>query len=156
VPAARLTTAEIADHLAGEPVEVRAIVMKLRRVILAAAPNAAEAIRFNSLCYYRADVPFGSIGGNICMIEVRTGEVVLSFIHGADLPDPEHLLRGRGKAKRFVNIASAAHAKDPRIRSLISAAAAKRKPRASAPRRSMTHSRAGETPLREGEARKEL
>lgn len=122
---ARLKSVDLDEFLANEPQTVRKLVLRLRRMVLAAAPHAAEDIKFNSLSYYHADVPFGSIGGNICMIEARRGKVVLSFIHGAGLPDPHKLLRGRGKAKRFIPIASEASADDPRVIALVNAAAAR-------------------------------
>ena len=97
----------------------------LRRMVLRTAPEAAESIRFGCLCYFHAGAPYSAIGGNICMIEQRRdGAVALAFIHGAMLPDPDGLLRGRGKAKRFVMIDSLDAADDPRIIALVRAAAA--------------------------------
>lgn len=119
----RLSAARLANHLAGEPRNVRAIVSRLRRQILAAVPSAAESVKFHCLCYYHLGARYGAIGGNICLIEVHDGEVRLSFIHGASLPDPHGLLRGRGKAKRFVPISNFDTGRDPRITSLVRAAA---------------------------------
>jgi len=102
---------------------VRRLVLALRRAVLAAAPEAAEAIKFHVLCYYRPGAWFGSIGGNICMIEARRGRVFLSFIHGAPLRDPHGLLVGKGKSKRFVPIPDARAAADIRIAALVRAAA---------------------------------
>ena len=105
---------------------MRRVVLALRRAVLRAAPEAAEAIKFRCLCYYREEAWFGSIGGNVCMIEVRSGKrggVWLSFIHGASLPDPDGLLQGKAKAKRFVPIASVEAAGDRRVAALLRAAA---------------------------------
>jgi hypothetical protein len=124
---ARLKRRQIDAHLAGESADVRRLALRLRRMILSRVPRAAEAIRFNSLCYYHDGVPFGAIGGNICMIEVRPTRqqprVLLSFIQGASVKDPHGLLRGKGKAKRFVPIPSLVAADDPRIDALVRAAA---------------------------------
>ena len=100
--------------------------MGLRRIVLTTVPHAAEAVKFGCLCYYRAGAPFGAIGGNICMIEVRHGKVMLSFIHGASLPESRSakvLLQGRGKAKRFIPIATIDSAADTRVAELLRAAA---------------------------------
>ena len=83
-----------------------AIATALRKTILSLVPHSCEALKFNCLSYYHGGAPYESIGGNICMIEIRDGEVSLSFIHGAELPDPHHLLRGGGKAKRSMPIES--------------------------------------------------
>ncbi len=102
----------------------------MRSAILKIAPDAAEAVRFGVLCYYHADAWFGAIGGNICMIEVKSRlkrdgggrGAVLSFIHGALLPDPKGILRGKGKTKRFVLIPDVSTATSPPVKSLIRAA----------------------------------
>ena len=120
---ARLSPARLADHLALETAETRRLVRRLRRMVLAAAPTAAEGIRFNCLCYYDVAAPFGAIGGNICMIEARQGKVSLSFLHGAEMHDPHRLLSGKGKAKRRVPV-EANDADDPRLRALVLEAAA--------------------------------
>lgn len=110
--AERLSGATLREHLQFESPGVARLVRALRRVVLREAPGAAEGVRFGVLCYYHADAWFGAIGGNICMIEVRDAgspersrrEVRLSFIHGAALPDPAGLLRGRGRSKRHVPV----------------------------------------------------
>ena len=80
------------------------MVLALRELVRDVAPDAVEDIKFNTLCYYKPGHPFGSIGGNICMISWKGDRALLSFIHGAQLPDPHHLLQGRAKAKRFVEL----------------------------------------------------
>lgn len=57
------------------------------------------------------------------MIEVKRGEVFLSFIHGSLLPDPRGLLLGKGKFKRFVRVPDEATAKSRAIQNLVRAAA---------------------------------
>ena len=120
---ARLTAAQFADHLALKPPAVRQLLRKVRYVVLKTVPRAAESVKFGCLCYYYPDLPFGAIGGNICLIEVRRGAVALSFIHGARLPDPHRLLKGRGKAKRFISIAHLHLVANPHLIELIRAAA---------------------------------
>lgn len=119
----RLSREEVARHLIDHPPEVRAIVRALRKAVLAAAPKASEAIKFRVLCYYRGDAYFKSIGGNICMIEVKGGRVLLSFILGARVADPDGLLFGTGKSKRFLRVPSVAFAKGRQVARLVRAAA---------------------------------
>ncbi len=126
MPPARLTAAKLADHLVLESPATRRTIRALRAAVLKAAPTAAEAIRFHVLCYFRADAWFGSIGGNICMIERPRREgrpVVLSFIHGAHLKDPDGVPRGRSKFKRFTPIPGPEAAADPRFTARVRAAA---------------------------------
>lgn len=103
---------------------MRRTVLALRRAILAAAPEAAEGIKFHALSYYHDDAFFKSIGGNICMIEVKKGRVALSFIRGAGLPDPDGLMYGAGKQKRFVDVPDEAFAAKRELADLVRAAAA--------------------------------
>jgi hypothetical protein len=124
MPAPRITTGALTRHLVDEPPATRRLVRALRRSVLSAAPGAAEAFRFHALCYFHPRAFFGAIGGHICFIELRGGRVLLSFIHGAALPDPKRLLFGRGKSKRFVHIPDEATASSAAVRSLVRAAAA--------------------------------
>lgn len=128
MPPERLSPSQINDHLDSESRDVCGVVRRLRRMVLDAVPDACEGIRYGALSYFRADAPYGSIGGNICMIEIRLGKVALSFIHGASLPDPHGLLRGAGKAKRFVPVATRDAADDPRLIALVRDAGAMARP----------------------------
>lgn len=119
----RLSATELAVHLSHVPDDARRTVTALRKVILSAAPSCSEAIKFRVLCYYHDDAYLKSIGGNICMIEVKGGKVVLSFIRGVTLPDPKGLLFGKGKYKRFMDMPDATYAKLPAVKAIIRAAA---------------------------------
>jgi hypothetical protein len=88
------------------PGDLRDLVVALREMVRDAAPAAVEDIKFHTLCYFKPGCAFGAIGGNVCMIECKRGRVALSFIHGAQLPDPQRLLKGRAQAKRFVELRS--------------------------------------------------
>jgi hypothetical protein len=102
----RLSAEELAAFLVGRPPRVRALVLEMRDLVRRCAPESVEAVRFACLCYFLPDQPFGSIGGNVCLIEIHGREVRLSFLHGSSLPDPGRLLAGTAKAKRFVVIRS--------------------------------------------------
>ena len=103
------------------PAEFCDLVLELRELIRKTAPGVCEGIRFHSLFYFKPDVPYGSIGGNVCGIGWKGDELHLAFLHGAFLPDPEHLLTGQGKAKRHVEIRSRADIRNPALRDLIRA-----------------------------------
>ena len=122
--AQRLTLEEIAGLLDDCPGELCDLVLELREVVCKAAPNAVEAIKFNSFCYFKPDHPYGAIGGNVCGIGWRGDHVVLTFIHGASLPDPDGLFQGKGKAMRHVPIRSSADIHRPAVGRLIRAAVA--------------------------------
>jgi hypothetical protein len=98
------------------------LVLELRDFVLKNAPEVEEAIKFHSLCYYKPDQPYGAIGGSVCMITPREECVLLSFIHGAALPDPEGLLQGHAKAKRYIAIHRRTELSRPAIRRFLRAA----------------------------------
>ena len=59
---------------------------------------------------------------HFCYIAILPKHVNLGFNYGAELPDPENLLEGTGKAFRHVKILSEGDVKRPAIRKLIEAA----------------------------------
>lgn len=117
----RLDPDTLTRRLDPHPASTREIILALRDVILDTAPGVTESIKFNSLCYSIPNAPFGSIGGNVCLIGVRDGRVSLGFIQGAGLPDPTGLLTGSAKAKREVPIPSLRMLQEPTVRALIAA-----------------------------------
>jgi hypothetical protein len=120
----RLTPEQIAAVLAECPDELCDLVLELRDLVCEVAPSVTEAIKFGRLSYFKPGQPYGSIGGNVCMIAWREDCVHLAFIHGAALPDPEQLLKGDAKAKRFIEIRSSADIHQPTVKRLIKAALA--------------------------------
>ena len=119
-----LDLSEIASFLEECPDELCDLILELRELVQETAPNVHETIKFNSLCYYKPNQPYGVIGGSVCMIGVRNDCVQLGFIHGAFLPDPDGLLEGAGKAKRHISIGSRQDIKRESFRKLIRAAVA--------------------------------
>jgi hypothetical protein len=57
-----------------------------------------------------------------CYIAVFKGRINLGFYYGADLPDPEKLLEGAGKALRHIKIGKLEQLENPAVRELITAA----------------------------------
>jgi hypothetical protein len=60
----------------------------------------------------------------VCLIKAKRSQVRLEFIHGIRLSDPEGLLRGDRKSKRFVPIGKVTDTQRPEIVRLIQEAAA--------------------------------
>ena len=63
---------------------------------------------------------------HFCYIALHTDHVNLGFNQGAELPDPQGLLRGPGKTLRHVKIAEPGDLQDPALRQLLEAARAHR------------------------------
>jgi hypothetical protein len=100
-----LSTQEIERFMRHKPLHLQEIVLELRNLVAAVAPQATEKIQWKGLSYYDA-LRGGVVKGGICQIGIHPDHVRLSFIHGAFLPDPEGLLQGDRKAKRFIRIST--------------------------------------------------
>jgi len=86
------------------PDDLVELALELQAFVREIAPHLNETISFNSICYYKPDAPYRTIGENVCMIGRKDDCLHLGFIHGAALPDPEGLLKGTAKAKRYIEI----------------------------------------------------
>ena len=98
-----LSIREIETFLQKTQPHLRDIVFELRNLIAEVAPDATEIIQWRGLTYYH-QAHGGPVSAGICQIGIHPDHVRLAFIHGAFLPDPNHLLEGDRKAKRFVRI----------------------------------------------------
>ena len=86
------------------PPALSEIVFELRNLVVEIAPDAVEDIRPGGLVYY-----FGSggpVSAGICGVAIKTDHIRLYFTHGAFIPDSSHLLRGSGKAMRYLTLDS--------------------------------------------------
>ncbi len=113
---------DLPAFLASLSPEHQRIVIALRDVIVHAVPAVEVSIVWGALSFHRPDIG-GRVKGGVCMIEVKEGAVRLEFIHGVRLPDPDHVLQGTAKSKRFVVVRSPRDAASPRIASLVIEAA---------------------------------
>ncbi|MFH1419695.1 MAG: DUF1801 domain-containing protein [Planctomycetota bacterium] len=120
----RLDWDDIAKLIRDWPHELCDLALELRDFVLATAPELAETIAFNALCYHKPGKPYGVIGGNVCLIAPRGDSLHLAFIHGASLPDPNGLLQGKGKAKRHIELRTREDIRHRAFKSLICAAIA--------------------------------
>jgi hypothetical protein len=113
---------EVEIFLQHTPAHLQEIVLELRNLIVAVAPDAVEVVRWGGFSYFH-EGGGGIVSAGICQIEIRKDAVHLAFIHGAFLPDPHGLLEGAQKAKRFVRITSYEAAAWDTLKELILASA---------------------------------
>ena len=96
---------------------VREIVVKARETILSVLPGATEKVYPGwKVIQYGAGADMKAV---FAAISPQRERVNLGLAHGADLPDPEGLLEGDGKAIRHVKLTSPQAAGAPAVKELI-------------------------------------
>ena len=120
----RLDDEDVGMLLDEWPDELAELALELQAFVRQIAPGLNETISFNSICFYKSDSPYRTIGGNVCMIGCKDDCLHLGFIHGAALPDPDGLLRGTAKAKRHIEIRTRRDIRRGAFRKLIRASIA--------------------------------
>src|SRR5437016_5937393 len=97
------------------------LALALREIILQEAPGASESI----YQVYTVAIWFGFSGkmkDMFCYITTHAGHINLGFPQGADLPDPNRVLEGEGKAMRHIKFKSMRDLERPFVRRYIQAA----------------------------------
>jgi hypothetical protein len=117
-----LPTRAIESHLQGLSRDRQDIVLELRSLIVALAPDAVETLHAHGMSYFHAGGG-GPVSAGICQIGIFPDGVRLAFVHGAFLPDPHGLLEGSPKYKKYVRLGSYARAPWEQLRELIGASA---------------------------------
>ena len=112
----------IENFLKFTPQPFQEIVFELRNIIAAVAPDAAEVIRWGGLSYFH-EGRGGIVSAGICQIGIEKDHVRLAFVHGFFLQDTQNLLRGTGKAKRYIEVDSYETAPWEYFKELITASA---------------------------------
>ncbi len=102
---------------------IRAVRRALRRRLPTAFELVYDNYNFFVIGYSPTDRPSDSI---ISMAAGANG-VGLCFIHGAKLPDPDHILLGSGRQTRFIRLPSADVLARPQVEALLAAAVARAK-----------------------------
>jgi hypothetical protein len=103
--------------LKGYPPPVREIAVKAREVILSVMPNATEKVYPGwKVIQYGTAADMKSV---FAAISPQRERVNLGLANGVDLPDPDGLLEGDGKAIRHVKLTSPEAAGAPALRELI-------------------------------------
>jgi hypothetical protein len=117
-----LSADEIALFLSSVLPELGEIALRLRAMVLACCPWASERLLWGGLSYHNPQRG-GPVRGAVCQIELYEDHIRLSFIHGVRLEDPQALLQGERKSKRYLKITSLDEAPWKAIQDLIQAAA---------------------------------
>ncbi|MDW5318388.1 DUF1801 domain-containing protein [Rhizobium sp. PL01] len=103
-----LTSLRRNDELRYHLVEV------LRQIALDAGPSVAEEIKYGGILF--------AGGKGFCGVFSYTNHVTLEFSDGASLPDPHHLLEGKGKGRRHLKLVSVGDIEVKRVRDYIALA----------------------------------
>ena len=117
-----LPTSQLDHYLDHTSPELRDIVLELRNLIASVAPYAAEVRHSRGFSYYD-DRCGGPVSAGICQIIIFKDHIRLAFIHGAFLPDPQRLLQGEPKYKKYIRLASFEDAPWDYLKGLIAASA---------------------------------
>jgi hypothetical protein len=103
--------------LKGYPPPVREIAVKAREVIFSVMPDATEKVYPGwKVIQYGAGADMKSV---FAVLSPQRERVNLGLANGVDLPDPDGLLEGEGKAIRHVKLTSPEAASAPAIRELV-------------------------------------
>lgn len=73
------------------------IVTKLRKLVVAVAPNLIESSKWTNGVWLKGDLP-------IIFIHTESDHLQFGFFAGASLTDPKKLLRGKGKYVRHIRV----------------------------------------------------
>ena len=104
------------------------LIRECRAVMRRLLPTANELVYDNYNFFVIGYATRERASDCILSLAAAANGVILSFYHGATLPDPQHLLHGDGKQNRFLRLPSTATLRSPGVLSLIKAAAAQTKP----------------------------
>ena len=97
------------------------LALALREIIFEEQPDASESV----YQVYTVAIWFGFSGkmkDMFCYITAHAGHINLGFPRGADLPDPNRVLEGEGKAMRHIKFKSMRDVERPFVRRYIQAA----------------------------------
>lgn len=99
------------------PPPVREIAVRAREVILSVLPNATEKVYPTmKVIHYGAGTDSKSV---FAAISPQRERVNLGLVNGAEIPDPDGLLEGDGRATRHLKLTSPEAAAAPAVRELV-------------------------------------
>lgn len=99
------------DYLDALTGEHRAIAQALRAAVLAAAPEASEAIKWSQ--------PVFDVNGPMCWIKANKGHVTLGFWRGMQLPSAPGLVEGSGDKMGHIKVRTQADLKPATLKKLL-------------------------------------
>jgi hypothetical protein len=114
------------DAISRADSQVQTLARILRDLIIAVYPDVVE-VPWPKQQIVGYGVGPKKMSEHFCYIAVQSNYANLGFNYGADLPDPDHLLEGTGKAFRHVKIYKEAEVNQPALRELLAAAVRERK-----------------------------
>src|SRR5574341_775408 len=115
-------SSEIQRYLATYDSPIREIATALRQIILEVVPNAIEVAYegYNAIIVgFRHSRPPQS---GFCYLLLETSRVTLGFSRGADLPDPDRLLKGTARHARYLGFRSVTEVEEPKVRMFLALA----------------------------------
>jgi len=125
VPPVRSAATQLGTFIAKFNAGDRALIRSVRAAVRKKLPTAHELVydnyNFFVIGYSATERPSDAI----VSIAAKAGGVSLCFIHGAKLPDPNHVLQGDGNQTRFIRLESAATLSRPEVASLLRTAIAR-------------------------------
>jgi hypothetical protein len=115
------------DAIARSSARARELAYELRKLVVAVMPNVVE-VPWPKMRIASYGVGPKKNTEHFCYISAQKEDVNLGFYYGAELPDPEALLRGTGKRLRHVKIRDPKSTRSAALRRLLEAASTHRMP----------------------------
>jgi hypothetical protein len=117
-----ITDNEIDKFLSQYDDEIFRRALKLRKVVIESLPHIIEQLDLSAkMIAYCYGQKYSEL---ICVIIPSKKGLKLGFNRGAQLPDPDKLLKGTGKISRYVEINSDEQIGSPALRKLLASAVA--------------------------------
>jgi hypothetical protein len=115
------------DALANASEQGRELAFQLRKMIVRIMPDVVE-VPWPKMRMASYGVGPKKKTEHFCYISAQKNDVNLGFYYGAELPDPEQLLRGTGKLLRHVKIRDEKAIRNVALKHLLKAASTHRMP----------------------------
>jgi hypothetical protein len=102
--------------------EISSLALAVRGLVMEEMPGASELI-YDAYSAVASGYSFTGRPGDACIhVAVYPKWINLGFNHGADLPDPQGILKGAGRQVRHIRIASPDDLARPAVRKFVKAA----------------------------------
>ncbi|MBV8816951.1 MAG: DUF1801 domain-containing protein [Acidobacteriaceae bacterium] len=110
---------ELLEFLTAYDAHVVDLALRLREVVLEAAPEATEMVYDMYEALAMTYTMSGRLKEAFCHMALYREHVNLGFNYGARLPDPRRLLQGTGKQIRHLRVSTSADLEDPNLHSFL-------------------------------------